>query len=42
MFLGFVTDTRYGWTAVCHERFGEVPQQVFLGERITIAHTDDY
>lgn len=41
MFLEFVTDTRYGWTAVCHERFGEVPQQV-LGEWNTIAHTDDY
>jgi hypothetical protein len=41
MFLGYLTDGRHGWPAVCAERFGAVPQQV-LGEWNTVAHTSDY
>jgi site-specific recombinase XerD len=40
-FLGYLTDGRYGWPAVCAERFGAMPQQV-LGEWNTVAHTSDY
>ena len=28
-FLGYACDTRYGWSAICSERFGEAPTQVF-------------
>ena len=28
-FLGYACDTRYGWSAICSERFGEAPAQVF-------------
>ena len=29
LFMEYVTDPRYGWPAVCGERFGEGPQQIF-------------
>lgn len=29
LFMSFITDGRYGWSAECLERFGQVPQQVF-------------
>jgi site-specific recombinase XerD len=41
LFLGFVTDPRYGWAAACTERFGQAPQQV-LGEWNTIPHANEY
>ncbi|MEV4657369.1 tyrosine-type recombinase/integrase [Micromonospora sp. NPDC049301] len=41
MFLEYATDARYGWPAVCVERFGEAPQQV-LGEWNTVPHTDGF
>ena len=41
MFLAYATDGRYGWPAVCLERFGEAPQQV-LGEWNTVQHTNGY
>lgn len=41
LFLAYVTDPRYGWTAQCLDRFGAAPQQV-LGEWNTLAHVTDY
>lgn len=41
LFLGFVTDPRYGWAAACMERFGQAPQQV-LCEWNTITHANEY
>jgi hypothetical protein len=38
MFLAYLTDGRYGWQAVCRQRFGEAPQQV-LDEWNTVPHT---
>jgi len=29
LFCTYVTDARYGWSAVCQDRFGSAPQQVF-------------
>ena len=29
MFCDYVTDARYGWPAVCGERFGAAPAQIF-------------
>jgi site-specific recombinase XerD len=41
MFLQYVTDPRYGWTAECVQRFGVAPSQV-LHEWNTIVHVIDY
>lgn len=41
LFLEFITDPRYGWSAVCAEHFGEVPQLV-LGDGNTIVHASEY
>jgi site-specific recombinase XerD len=41
LFLGYVTDPRYGWPTQCLERFGAVPQQV-LGEWNTVPHVTEY
>lgn len=41
MFLAYVTDPRYGWTAECVQRFGAAPAQV-LHEWNTIVHVTDY
>ncbi|MGF1427097.1 tyrosine-type recombinase/integrase [Kitasatospora sp. LaBMicrA B282] len=41
LFLEFITDPRYGWPAVCRDRFGAVPQQL-LDERNTVAHVGEY
>ncbi len=41
LFCAFITDPRYGWSAVCHERFGSPPQQVFH-EWNTAVHVDGY
>lgn len=41
LFLEYATDPRYGWPAICAERFGEAPQQL-LHERNTIVHVNEY
>ncbi len=41
MFCDFITDPRYGWLAICHERFGQVPVQI-LHEWNTVTHVTDY
>ncbi|TWF82213.1 phage integrase family protein [Pseudonocardia hierapolitana] len=41
MFLGYLTDPRYGWPEACRERFGRAPVQL-LGEWNTIAHVSAY
>ena len=41
MFMDYVTDARYGWPAVCVERFGAAPVQP-LHEWNTVVHVADY
>jgi site-specific recombinase XerD len=41
LFIEYVTDARYGWPAVCIERFGAAPQQI-LDQWNTIAHVSDF
>jgi len=41
LFMDFLTDRRYGWSAECLERFGQVPQQVFHEDN-RAAHVVDY
>jgi site-specific recombinase XerD len=41
LFLEYVADPRYGWSAICVEHFGEAPQQL-LHERNTIVHVTEY
>lgn len=41
MFLEYLTDPRYGWTAVCVERFGHAPRQV-LHEANSVVHVTEY
>lgn len=41
LFLGYVTDARYGWPVVCEERFGTHPVQI-CHEWNTLPHTSDY
>lgn len=41
LFLEYLTDARYGWQAVCAERFGEAPQQL-LDEWNMVLHLDAY
>jgi site-specific recombinase XerD len=40
LFLGYVTDPRYGWPLVCEQRFGSAPQMV-LHEFNSIRHVAD-
>lgn len=40
-FCEYVTDARYGWPAVCLERFGATPRQI-LHEWNSIVHVTDY
>jgi integrase len=41
MFLDYLVDARYGWCAVCQERFGAVPNQV-LDEWNSVLHVGSY
>ena len=41
LFLDFVLDPRYGWTRVCEERFGDVPQAIFH-EGNSVQHKVEY
>lgn len=41
MFLEYLTDPRYGWSATCVERFGVAPSQV-LHEANTVVHVTEY
>jgi integrase/recombinase XerD len=41
LFLDYLTDARYGWAAVCEQRFGAMPVQV-LDAWNTVAHRLDY
>ncbi|MFJ8604965.1 site-specific integrase [Streptomyces shenzhenensis] len=41
MFCDYVTDERYDWPRVCHDRFGQQPIQI-LHEWNTITHTSEY
>lgn len=41
LFLAYLVDARYGWVAVCEERFGTHPVQV-CHEWNTVSHTADY
>jgi site-specific recombinase XerD len=40
LFLGYVSDTRYGWVEICEDRFGTHPAQVFH-EWNTAVHRSD-
>jgi hypothetical protein len=41
MFMDFVTDARYGWLALCVERFGRAPAQI-LHEWNSVAHVAEF
>ena len=41
LFMGFITDGRYGWAAECLERFGQAPQQIFHEDN-RVAHVAEY
>lgn len=41
LFLDYLVDPRYGWLAVCEERFGALPTQVFH-EWNSAVHRSDY
>jgi site-specific recombinase XerD len=41
LFMGYLTDRRYGWPEVCLERFGDVPQQIFHEDN-RVAHVVEY
>ena len=41
LFMEFLTDRRYGWSAECLERFGEVPQQIFHEDN-RVTHVTEY
>jgi len=41
LFMDYVTDRRYGWTQMCQQRFGQLPQQVFHDGN-TVAHVADF
>lgn len=41
LFLEYLLDSRYGWTQVCEEQFGDMPQQVFH-EGNSVLHKLDY
>ena len=41
LFTEYVCDARYGWTAICRERFGTAPVQI-LHERNTAGHVAEF
>src|SRR5260370_36903972 len=41
LFMGFITDRRYGWAAECLERFGQAPPQIFHEDN-PVAHAAEY
>ena len=41
LFMGYVTDLRYGWPEVCGERFGQGPQQIFHDGNM-VAHVSEF
>jgi integrase/recombinase XerD len=41
LFMEYVTDPRYGWPAVCRERFGESPAQILHAEN-SIVHAAEF
>lgn len=41
LFMGYLTDRRYGWPDVCLERFGDIPQQIFHEDN-RVAHVVEY
>jgi integrase len=41
LFMEYVCDVRYGWTAVCQQRFGAVPAQI-LHERNTAGRVTEF
>ncbi len=41
LFLEYLLDQRYGWVAICQDRFGQVPQQVFH-EFNSVVHVAEY
>ncbi len=41
LFMGYLTDRRYGWAEVCLERFGDIPQQIFHEDN-RVAQVVDY
>ncbi|MFF1873571.1 tyrosine-type recombinase/integrase [Kitasatospora herbaricolor] len=41
LFMGFITDRRYGWAVECLERFGQAPQQIFHEDN-RVAHVAEY
>lgn len=41
LFCAFAADSRYGWSAECARRFGQIPQQI-CHDWNTVVHTQDY
>jgi integrase len=41
MFMDFITDRRYGWSAECQERFGCIPAQIFHEDN-RVTHVAEY
>jgi site-specific recombinase XerD len=41
LFVEYLLDARYGWPAVCSERFGQTPQEVFH-EGNSVLHSAEY
>jgi integrase/recombinase XerD len=41
LFCDFATDVRYGWAALCAERFGEAPSQI-LHDWNTVGHVNEF
>jgi hypothetical protein len=41
LFMGYLTDRRYGWPEECLRRFGKVPQQIFHEDN-RVAHVAGY
>jgi hypothetical protein len=39
LFTEYICDARYGWTAICRERFGAPPVQI-LHERTSAGHVE--
>jgi integrase/recombinase XerD len=41
MFCDFICDGRYGWLAMCQDRFGQAPMQI-LHEHNSITHVTEF
>jgi integrase/recombinase XerC len=41
LFMGYLTDRRYGWAQECLERFGQAPAQIFHEDN-RVAHVGEY